>query len=130
MQIGVLHQVLRCLQREYLAPGRFQELAHVFPSHPKTSPIHTGDDLERVQPPCLATGADGSQVLDPGDFVPGCAIIFGPLGLDHHTRIPLIGDDEIRYLVEALDAFGTLCSAETHDTCAVATRLHPLPRDQ
>jgi len=63
-------------------------------------------------------------MLNPRDFVPRRAIIFGDLGFDDDLRIELVRDDEIRSLVEAGHAFGSLCFAGTD----ASTRKNALDR--
>ena len=47
--------------------------------------------------------AQRGQVLDAGDLIARCDIVFGQLGFDDHLRIELARDDEVWSLIEPCD---------------------------
>jgi hypothetical protein len=52
--------------------------------------------------------AEGTEVLDAGDFVAGCAVVLGELGFDDYLGVDLVGSDEVGRPIEAWKALGAL----------------------
>ena len=85
-QIGILDQVIQCLQSKDFTLRCFEQLTHIFTAHTETPPIYASNDLEPALALQATTPADFRQVLNACYLIPGCAIILGDLGLNRCHR--------------------------------------------
>jgi hypothetical protein len=82
-------ELIKRLEREYLASGREDHLFHIFTTNAKTSPAYAGNDLI-FGVVCRPTGeAQFAEVLNPSYLVPSCAIVFGNLRFNDSPRVKL-----------------------------------------
>jgi hypothetical protein len=106
------NELRHVLDREHLPTGREQELLHVLPADAETTAGDAGDDLELRLVRRLSEQAERAQMLDARDLVAGRAIVLGQFGLDDDLGIDLVGDDEVRGLIEARQPLGAFRLAE------------------
>ena len=84
--------MVKRLQREHFASGRQQQLPHVFAPDAEAAAADAGDDFELARALRHTPLAQRGQVLDAGDLVARCAVVFGELGFDDDLRVELTGD--------------------------------------
>jgi hypothetical protein len=104
----MLDELIKRLEREYLASGREDHLFHVFTTNAETAPAYAGDDLI-FWVVCRPTGkTQFSEVLNTSHLVPSGAVIFGNLRFNDNLQVKLARNNEIGRLIESLDTFRPL----------------------
>ena len=114
-QTGVLHELPHVLQREHLASGCEQQLAHLCRAHAEAAPGDAGDQLERRMIRRSIFAAQGGKTLNVDYLVPRRTFILGDDGFEHDLRVELAGDDEVGSMIESGDALRSsgLAKADT-----------------
>ena len=104
----VLDQQVHSRECEDLAIGRLQEPPHVLVADLEAAPCDAGNHVVAL----AAFIAQRAQALHARNLVASRAVVFRELGLDQGHRVELIGNDEVRGLVETVDTLGALGLAE------------------
>lgn len=106
-------ELIKRLEREYLASGREDHLFHVFTTNAEAASAYAGDDLI-LWVVCRPTGkTQFSEVLNASHLVPSCAVVFGNLRFNNDLWVKLARNDEIGRLIEPLDTFRPFCFTVT-----------------
>jgi len=97
----LVHKVGDVVQGEHLAPCGEKQFLHVFTANAKPPACNTGNKLKSMLARRLTGHAERAKMLDSGHLVPGCAVVFSQLGLNHNPGVELVGHYEIRKLIPA-----------------------------
>lgn len=106
LQARIGDESIQRLEGEHFSACGEKQLFHILSAHPKTASGNTGNNLVFGRVRRLSLKTQGSEVLNPSDFVTGRTVVFGDLGLDNDLRVIFIRDDEVRSLVEAWNLLG------------------------
>ena len=94
MQACIGDESIQRLEGEHFSACGEKQLFHILSAHPKTTSGNTGNDLVFGRVRRLSLQAQGSEVLNPSDFVTGRPVVFGNLGLDNDLRVILIREKD------------------------------------
>ncbi len=61
----------------------------------------------------MTSHADLAKVLNPGNLISGCTVIFSEFRFDDDLWIELVGDNKIRCLIKTRHPFSSLCFSIT-----------------
>ena len=100
----MLYELLHVLKSEDLASGSEQQLAHVFAPYAEATPGDARDHLKCRPVLRSVFGAEEVEVLNACDLVACRAVVLGEFDFDNDLRVELVGDNEVRCLVEAGNA--------------------------
>jgi len=91
-------------------------LTHIFTADPEATTSQTSDDLISRFAFTEALLRHLAQANNSGCFVSRRAVILGQFGLNDDTGLELVGDDEIRCLIESRKPFGPFRFAESYSS--------------
>src|SRR6266542_3398967 len=106
-QIRIPHEVIEPARREYLPMRGREQIAKVLSSYAEPPTVDARHDLKPRLTISDALIAHVGKPQDTSHLVTRSPVIAGDLCLDDHRRGHFVGNEEVRGLLEAMDALGS-----------------------